>query len=350
MSSAPDHVNVDLETSLPITGSSDGFTLYKRIDKRNPSRNLPIRSRADWFKHAPPKSPIHIAQGRSAVELIDRWTPNGGSPTIPDELRALMDTHELTTSATISEGFAECTTGLYQPGSPRNHDLLLFGRQQLGSIVVGIEAKADEPLDLTLNGKLVSAAKRIQANDATGLPERIDWLLKCVLQCRLDIDAYRRRVTAGLMGPPAEWDFSEFFATADKAEPALARLRYQLFSGLAGTVIESLALEKAVAVFVIYEFRTAHTDDTKLESNAADVQAFCSKIPVLRDTSIEFGKLYGPFTLPIISGIPKPLPTVPVLIGKIRVDLREGNHTEAQAHQPAVAPIAAGGLVLTPTP
>ena len=143
MSSAPDHVNVDLETSLPITGSSDGFTLYKRIDKRNPSRNLPIRSRADWFKHAPPKSPIHIAQGRSAVELIDRWTPNGGSPTIPDELRALMDTHELTTSATISEGFAECTTGLYQPGSPRNHDLLLFGRQQLGSIVVGIEADVD---------------------------------------------------------------------------------------------------------------------------------------------------------------------------------------------------------------
>jgi hypothetical protein len=267
------------------------------------------------------------------VELINRWTPDGGSPAVPDELVALFETHELTAGATITEGFAECTTGLYQSGSPRNHDLLLFGKRQSGSIALGIEAKADEPLDLTLNGKLISAAKRIRANKPTGLPERIDWLLKSVLRCRCDIDAYRRRVTAGLTDSQNKWDFSEFFAAADKPEPALAKLRYQLFAGLAGTLIEAVAVEKAVAVFVIYEFRTAQTDDKKLASNAADIQVFCSRIPVLRDTPIEFGKLYGPITLPTISGIPKPLPAVPVLIGKIR-----GPEAANERHHPVARP------------
>jgi len=182
---------MDQEAAQP-TQQPRTFPLYKRIDKGNPSRNLPIRSRADWLKHAHPKSSIHVAEGRSAVELINRWTPDGGSPAVPDELVALFETHELTAGATITEGFAECTTGLYQSGSPRNHDLLLFGKRQSGSIALGIEAKADEPLDLTLNGKLISAAKRIRANKPTGLPERIDWLLKSVLRCRCDIDAYRR--------------------------------------------------------------------------------------------------------------------------------------------------------------
>jgi hypothetical protein len=140
-------------------------------------------------------------------------------------------------------------------------------------------------------------------------------------------------VTAGLTDSQNKWDFSEFFAAADKPEPALAKLRYQLFAGLAGTLIEAVAVEKAVAVFVIYEFRTAQTDDKKLASNAADIQVFCSRIPVLRDTPIEFGKLYGPITLPTISGIPKPLPAVPVLIGKIR-----GPEAANERHHPVARP------------
>jgi hypothetical protein len=111
--------------------------------------------------------------------------------------------------------------------------------------------KADEPLDLTLNGKLISAAKRILANKPTGAPERIYWLLKTVLGCRCDTDAFRRRVGNGLAGLPSKWDFSEFFATSDKPESALANLRYQLFAGLAGTVIEAGSAEQSVAVFVI---------------------------------------------------------------------------------------------------
>lgn len=265
---------------------------------------------------------MHIAAGRSAQELIYTWTPGNGLPTVPEELQSLLDCHDLTADTTLTDGFAECETGL-PPDTrhgPRNHDLLLFGAGPNGKIVVGVEAKADEPFDGTLNQKLQQ--KSVINNVRTGLPGRIDWLLREVFNSRFDVDGFRLLVNQRLHRP-VKWDFSELFSDGQQAAPELARLRYQLFAGVAGTILEAADVNASTAVFVVHEFRTSKTDDKKLDRNAADFESFCQRFRGLKTTAISPGKLYGPIKFPNSVESFKKLPSVQLLIGKVRVNLRD---------------------------
>jgi hypothetical protein len=92
---------------------------------------------------------------------------------------------------------------------------------------------------------------RAQRRSGTKFPERLDWL------------------TRSLLGVPAFIDgehsvLSELVST----------LPYQLLSGIGGTLLEAQLQKATVAIFLIHEFRTTATADTKLVCNANTLSGF----------------------------------------------------------------------------
>lgn len=136
--------------------------------------------------------------------------------------------------------------GATPTGGVRNHDVLARGHAKVGPVVLGVEGKVNESLDLTIAGKYAAAAARRAKGQNTNLDRRVDALL----------DAFAgRRVTD---------------------DPALGALRYQLFSGLAGTLAAAPAAK--AAVFVVHLIRTPLARLSKFEESRAAVADFVSTV------------------------------------------------------------------------
>jgi hypothetical protein len=131
------------------------------------------------------------------------------------------------------------------PRGPRHHDLLVGASSPHGRVVIGVEGKADESLDRTLNDK---RNKALADNPRSGQPARIDAL------CRA------------------------FFGATPHEEPALGELRYQLLSALAGTLVETNRDGASFAVVLVHEFVTTKTDDAKHAANRGDLDTFCARL------------------------------------------------------------------------
>lgn len=164
-------------------------------------------------------------------------------------------------------GVAEHTTAFdANPRGPRHHDLLVGGSCPRGRVVIGVEGKADEPLDSTLSDKRMKA---LADNPRSGQPARIDALCQA------------------------------FFGATPLEEPALGGLRYQLLSALAGTLVEANRDSATFAVVLVHEFVTAKTDDAKHEANRADLDAFCARLldPSAKRVGDHSGWVVGPATV-----------------------------------------------------
>src|SRR4051794_41643428 len=108
-------------------------------------RGEPIVTLADWHRLAPPTSPHHWREYRSAFELAHAWTEGDGA----ERLSAVLKVREELAGVRLERGIAERKSWFDDiPGRPRQHDLLLIGGMNAGRLVVGLEAKADEPFDL----------------------------------------------------------------------------------------------------------------------------------------------------------------------------------------------------------
>lgn len=163
-----------------------------------------------------------------------------------------------------------------------------------------VEAKADEPFGRTVAEELQEARNR----RGTRFPERLDWL------------------TSSLLGIPA-------FTDAERLElsGAVAALRYQLFTAVAGTLIEAQAREATTAILLIHEFRTQATVDAKLEDNAEALNRFLSLFCSHNGGPDEavclgHGEMLGPISVieRAIAGLPEVTSEIPFFIGKIRTD------------------------------
>ena len=85
------------------------------------------------------------------MELARTWFPQEGLPQIPSELYAILSSHPDTIGTVIHEGLPEHKVKLDGfKGETRNTDLVLLGHTGQKSIVISIEAKADEPFDRPL--------------------------------------------------------------------------------------------------------------------------------------------------------------------------------------------------------
>jgi len=225
-------------------------------------RGAPIRSVKEWRELAKPAARSHWKDGRSAKELAKAWVSGTGQRA----LRRLLDRREETAGLTIDTAVAEAQVAFDDyPGGKRNHDLLIQGRCSSGLIVIGLEAKADESFGQTIAAYDRHARALRAAGQTTNALERLIRLL------------------------------DEVGAMSLERVPGFGDLRYQLFSGVAGTL--AAAGTNDLAVFVVHEFATELTTVARRAANKKALAEFVGDVTgaVAPD---EDWWLLGPFHMP----------------------------------------------------
>ena len=176
---------------------------------------------------------------------------------------------------------------------PRSHTLRRAKRSR-GHGVYRIES--GRVIWGTVEKELGKARKRV----GTRFPDRLNWL------------------TSSLLGTNAFED-----AACSKLSPDVAQLPYQLLTAIAGTLLEADCQKAAKAVFVVHEFRTPATLDSKLDFNAVTLNAFIDRFLSAnsRRTGVfefETSKIVGPILVneqPTASAIKIP-GHIPLFVGK----------------------------------
>jgi len=216
----------------------------------------------------------------SAKELAKAWCV-GGAPECPANLRALFDYHPLTRGALLVEGGPEHVTVLPERGEGRNHDMWIRAEAAGSGLTICIEAKVEESFGEPIGAYVQSARQR---NPRTGIVKRAKALLRIVT------------------GKEIDPEFHE-----------VATLRYQLLSGVAGTVLQAQKDRSPIAIFVVHEFRRRLSHTAKVQTNAADLSAFVSLLGG-RQITVDAGMVHGPWTMSAgVAGTA----AVKVLLGKI---------------------------------
>ena len=201
-----------------------------KISKNN---NI-ITTVEEWYQFAPPKAKgKHWKDGRSAKSLAQFMTDKNQVKKLEDILVEL----EYNTKGVIS-CTPEANTVLPCKGNGRNHDLLMIGED----FVVGIEAKVSEPFGEEISTELIEASDNKK--------NRIDTLANKLFGCKIN------EVKDGL------------------------ELRYQLLTGVYGTLREAKKNKKSKALFLVVVFTDGLTseDENAVNRNNDDFKNFCQQI------------------------------------------------------------------------
>jgi uncharacterized protein DUF6946 len=261
-----------------------------------------IESFEDWAAYGLPESrrALHWKDGRSALELGRAWTEPGYIRP-PEAFQLLLDSNADLCGTRLLEGVVEHETGLPPLGSrgPRCHDLLLCGVRDSATVTISVEAKADEEFGKTLERELQQS---LQRSENTKFPQRLDWL------------------TWLLLGKSA---FSDIGSRT--LDPVCAGLYYQLFSAIAGTLLEAKHRKASCAVLIIHEFRTHSTSDVKQLQNKTALDTFLKLFFAANEWqggTLPTARVIGPIRLanPIPDlGLAPPL-DLPLYLGKLITD------------------------------
>ena len=198
------------------------------------SKNNIITTVEEWYQFAPPKAKgKHWKDGRSAKSLAQFMTDKNQVKKLEDILVEL----EYDTNGVIS-CTPEANTVLPCKGNGRNHDLLMIGED----FVVGIEAKVSEPFGEEISTELIEASDNKKG--------RIDKLANELFGFEIN------EVKDGL------------------------ELRYQLLTGVYGTLREAEKNKKSKALFLVIVFTDGITreDENAVNRNNDDFKNFCQQI------------------------------------------------------------------------
>ena len=201
-----------------------------KISKNN---NI-ITTVEEWYQFAPPKAKgKHWKDGRSAKSLAQFMTDKNQVKKLEDILVEL----KYGTNGVIS-CTPEANTVLPCKGNGRNHDLLMIGKD----FVVGIEAKVSEPFGEEISTELIEASDNKKG--------RIDKLANELFGC-------------------------EIYKVKDGLE-----LKYQLLTGVYGTLREAEKNKKSKALFLVIVFTDGITreDENAVNRNNDDFKNFCKCI------------------------------------------------------------------------
>ena len=201
-----------------------------KISKNN---NI-ITTVEEWYQFAPPKAKgKHWKDGRSAKSLAQFMTDKNQVKKLEDILVEL----KYDTNGVIS-CTPEANTVLPCKGNGRNHDLLMIGED----FVVGIEAKVSESFGEEISTELIEASDNKKG--------RIDKLANELFGCKIN------EVKDGL------------------------ELRYQLLTGVYGTLREAENNKKSKALFLVIVFTDGITreDENAVNRNNDDFKNFCQQI------------------------------------------------------------------------
>jgi hypothetical protein len=147
----------------------------------------------------------------------------------------------------LIEGVAEEQTAFdtYR-GGKRNHDLLVTANFAKGPLAIGVEGKADETFGEPLWKQMESATEARQENERSRALDRLTDLAHLFLGSSVDIS---QGSVAGNLG-------------------------YQLLTALAGTLAGAKNMNAESAVFLIHEFNTSETEQSKRAANAEQYETF----------------------------------------------------------------------------
>lgn len=250
-------------------------------------KDILIRSMEQWFQFAPPQRGIEQwRNSRSAKELARAWFPDTvplpGEVVIPVELRQLLEATE-SGNLVFDRGEPELESPFDEHGGTvANLDLCISGEWRSISTVVGIEAKADEKFSVLLG----------EHYDSNPPPSHV----------RPRIDNL----------------CDVFFGRHLSACPhAFRSLRYQLLTGLAGTLAEAKRRQAQQAVFIVHVFHSKGLDMHKVARNEHDYRNFLTVLGNQSGFTVPQGDLSRKVFGPIIAKSPTDLiPAIPFFIGK----------------------------------
>ncbi len=228
-----------------------------------------ITSLETWKEFAPPKSDAHWKPGRSAFECASTWFDQNGTPSVPTELAALLESSRVTEGAQIVRVQPEHRVRFDRlRGEPRNADVNVLLDGPAGRVALSIEAKADEPFGARVVDVLQAAVAKIAADTPTNAVLRVQQLA------------------------------SALFDKSKLARPPLGEMRYQLLTGIAGALAFANEVEAPCAMFVVHEFVTDSTEDKSHLQNLRDLNALVERLTDGHLSGIPCGRMVGPIHYP----------------------------------------------------
>ena len=128
---------------------------------------VPTVSGSDWQRLLG-KPELHWKSGRSAMSAAACWEAN--EPQLPREISAVLEASgdEALGSLELLVAIPEWEVDLPEGDRPSQTDVLAITRNELGLVILGVEAKVDEPFGPTLGEK--------KTNATTGQLERVSYL------------------------------------------------------------------------------------------------------------------------------------------------------------------------------
>lgn len=247
--------------------------------------NNKIKSVDDWEIYAGPKDKIHWKDHRSAKESAKAWFRDDIAK-LPIEIKAIIESSKYFDLITVDEVEPEALLRFDKFSGPCNIDVLVKASDKHGHFIVGIEAKADEPFSLYVKDIFTDALESKIETPNTKKIIRIEQLAQSLYSNKKD------------------------------TESKIGELRYQLLTGLAGTIAEANKNNIDRAIFLIHEFITPLTTSEKRNLNQLNLNQFINRLSNGEIDRIEEGVLYGPIEIP---GVPLFEKIPSIFIGKVSV-------------------------------
>lgn len=232
--------------------------------------NMPITTIADWHGELNKREQKKFVPGFSAYETARAWTqPNR----VPAEIEALFVRPPLA-GFHLARAVVEAKTWFDEFGGPRHHDLLLTARDDRGrAAVIGVESKVNEDFGGTLAGEHARAVARAKKDDyESNMPARLHGL------------------SVGLLGRALPHD--QPYDSRD------AKLRYQLLSALAGTLVEADLAQAEVAVLLVHEFQTPLSKAGVDRRSSGRIEELLSRFGYEPANQFPLCQALGPFKVP----------------------------------------------------
>ena len=187
-----------------------------------------IKSVEDWRMYAPPQNPKkHWKEGHSA-KLLAKYVTNKNFAN--DVEQWIKDCHFSSSREVFCE--PEVTTSFPNRGLGRKHDLIIEGKD----FIIGVEAKVSESFG-------ARTIEKEYEGQSEGKQKRVEILLKYI----------------------------------GKSYEEAKNYKYQLLTGLVGTLLEAKRKGKEKCLFIVISF-TGDVDASSIgqETNNNDYAAFCS--------------------------------------------------------------------------
>lgn len=255
----------------------------------------------EWERLAGPKSAVQWQDYKSAKECAYAWLGGGGPAGIPEELTRILQAHADFGTILEWEAEPECLVSFDQYAGPANVDVLVTVRDDGGSFVAAIEAKADESFGLLLDRVLSDALERKLTNAASNRFARVEELARDIL---------------GGVG---------------KGQPSLHQLRYQLLTTSAAALAHAKSMGANRAVVLVHEFETPRTRRENHDRNSQDLVRFVKRLGIKDAERVIQGELVGPVKVPGGGRFDDP---VPLYIGMASRTVRTRDELTPPASNP----------------